>query len=425
MKLLPFLSLFKDFTNANYLAALNRQRDSYHQLNPLATQRPKTTQSTPFEQNGLIEDLLSIDFTEQDALGPWKIKDSVNRGKGGRALTHVGGNGLEWDATQLAMHIEEDNEGSPPDSTFITSPRFTNVKNGWERQYCLSMDVALLSKSTQLSVMLSWYKLSKDFHVTEKLVEIYANEECEAEEPAHPFKREDKKLCIPSEDSQQIELPPFTAKAVNLVLRLVMTAGSDVIIKSFNLVDCSPEPDMSKKPTPKPSGWLANAKAINDPRYGTYWKPEQKVEEVEVITPAPVVIVNAPTQATEAAATMADQNEESLPEEPAEIQLKGANARASSTTTTTTTTKTTYKKAEAVDLPADWGKKKELDSFVKYLSNEEEEIEELIEEEDEIVEIVNFKKDKKSKKTAPEESSSLAASISTCLSALLMLLLAL
>jgi len=112
---------------------------------------------------------------------------------------------------------------------------------------------------------------------------------------------------------------------------------------------------------------------------------------VEVITPAPVVIVNAPTQATEAAATMADQNEESLPEEPAEIQLKGANARASSTTTTTTTTKTTYKKAEAVDLPADWGKKKELDSFVKYLSNEEEEIEELIEEEDEIVEIVNFK----------------------------------
>jgi len=128
------------------------------------------------------------------------------------------------------------------------------VKNGWERQYCLSMDVALLSKSTQLSVMLSWYKLSKDFHVTEKLVEIYANEECEAEEPAHPFKREDKKLCIPSEDSQQIELPPFTAKAVNLVLRLVMTAGSDVIIKSFNLVDCSPEPDMSKKPTPKPSG---------------------------------------------------------------------------------------------------------------------------------------------------------------------------
>jgi len=427
MKLLPLLSIFKDFTNGNYLSALNRQRDSYHQLNPLATQRPKTTQSTPFEQNGLIEDLISINFTEQDDLGPWKFKDSVNQGKGGRAITHVGGMGLAWDAKQLAMHIEEDNEGSPPDSTFIISPRFTNVKNGWERQYCLSMDVALLSPSTKLSVMLSWYKLSKDFHVTEKLVELYTNEECEAEEPAHPYKREDKKLCIPSQESQLLELSPFTAKAVNIVLRLVMTAGSDVIIKSFDLVDCSPEPDMSKKPTPKPSGWLVNAKAINDPRYGTYWKPEQKSEEVvEVATPAPVVIVNAPTQATEAVATTVEEKQEELPEEPAEIQLKGANVRASSTTstTTTTTTTTTYKKAEAVDLPADWGKKKELDSFVKYLSNEEEEIEELIEEEEEIVEKIN-KKDKKQFKTAPKESSSLAVSISTCLSALFMLLLAL
>lgn len=142
------------------------------------------------------------------------------------------------------------------------------------------------------------------------------------------------------------------------------------------------------------SGWLENAKAINDPRYGTYWKPEQKSDEVvEVATPAPVVIVNAPTQATEAVATTAEEKQEELPEEPAEIQLKGANVRASSTTTTTTstTTTTTYKRAEAVDLPADWGKKKELDSFVKYLSNEEEEIEELIEEEEEIVEEIKIK----------------------------------
>lgn len=427
MKLLPLLSIFTDFTNGNYLSALNRQRDSYHQLNPLATQRPKTTQSTPFEQNGLIEDLISRNFTKENSLDPWKFKDSVHKGEGGRALAHVDSNGLTWDAKQLAMHIEEDNEGSPPDSTFITSPRFTNVKNGWERHYCLSMDVALISQSTKLSVMLSWYKLSKDFHVTEKLAEIYTNEECEAEEPAHPYKREDKTLCVPSEDSQHFELGPFTAKAVNIVLRLVMPAGSEVVIKSFNLVDCSPEPDMSKKPTPKPSGWLENAKAINDPRYGTYWKPEPKSNEVvEVATPPPVVIVNAPTQATQAVAITAEEKEEVLPEEPAEIQLKGANVRVSSTTSTTTTsTTTTYKKAEAVDLPADWGQKKELDSFVKYLSNEEEEIEEFIEEEEEIVEKINFKKDKKQMKTAPKESSSLAASISTCLSALFMLLLAL
>ena len=111
-------------------------------------------------------------------------------------------------------------------------------------------------------------------------------------------------------------------------------------------------------------------------------------------TPAPVVIVNAPTQATEAVATTVEEKQEELPDAPAEIQLKGANVRASSTTstTTTTTTTTTYKKAEAVDLPADWGKKKELDSFVKYLSNEEEEIEELIEEEEEIVEKINKSK---------------------------------
>ena len=105
-----------------------------------------------------------------------------------------------------------------------------------------------------------------------------------------------------------------------------------------------------------------------------------------------MVIVNAPTQATQAVAITAEEKEEVLPEEPAEIQLKGANVRVSSTTSTTTTsTTTTYKKAEALDLPADWGQKKELDSFVKYLSNEEEEIEEFIEEEEEIVEKINFK----------------------------------
>ncbi|CAG5099952.1 Oidioi.mRNA.OKI2018_I69.XSR.g16765.t1.cds [Oikopleura dioica] len=434
----------KSEISGNYQDVLNSQRESFNKFNPKVTKRARTTQSTPFEQNGVFDDLITSDFTVQTALGSWTFKDAVHA-TGGRARSHFHGKGLEWNAQELAVHIEPDNEGSPRDSSQILSPKFTNVKNGWNRKYCMNLDLSILSSSTKLTIFNNWFKITEKWHAGEKIAEIYSTEECESEDPTFPYKDEERKICVPGsssgEESTVVELGPFKPLAVNLVLKMVLDAESDIIIKSIAFRDCSPEPDMSQKPTPKPSGWLANAKAINDPRYGTYWKPEEQKEEEEIEevqenapawTPPPVVILNAPTQpatpetiveATEQAAT--EQAATEANPVPGEIKLKGANVRISSTTTTTTTT-TTYKKAEAVDLPADWGVKKEeepFDSFVKYLGAEEEEIEELVEEEEEIIKKVNFKKKPKTQTKAEESSSSLGMTISTLLSSLLMLLL--
>jgi len=147
MNFIFILLLVEHGIDANIFDILRGLNSQNHQTKfGFTTKKPET--QTPFIRNGVVEDQIKMDFEDGNNYAPWKFTDAV-AGVGGRARLQIEGDdsgryGI-WDATGLAEHIEPENPLSPAETSLFTSGQYTQVKNGWTRGYCLSMDIIPLT----------------------------------------------------------------------------------------------------------------------------------------------------------------------------------------------------------------------------------------------------------------------------------------